>query len=91
MNIDHINGDHSDDRWENLRDVSQQMNVQNIKKAKTGSATGLLGVHRSREGNFVAQIKHLGKTKNLGTHQTPEDAHAAYLDAKRQLHPGNTL
>ena len=90
-NIEHINGDPTDDKWENLRDVSQIVNCQNRKRANRGSSTGVLGIHKSREGNYVAQIKHKGKRKTIGTFPTPEAAHLAYVNAKRQIHPGNTL
>lgn len=67
------------------------MNCQNRKRANRGSSTGVLGIHKSREGNYVAQIKHKGKRKTIGTFSTQEAAQEAYLIAKRQIHPGNTL
>lgn len=44
-NIDHINGDPSDNRWENLRDVSQSENAKNA-KVGTRNKSGVLGVSR---------------------------------------------
>lgn len=32
-----------------------------------------------------------GKQRHLGVYQTPELAHAAYVDAKRKFHPGCTI
>lgn len=32
-----------------------------------------------------------GMPLHIGTFEIAEQAHAAYLDVKRQLHPGNTL
>lgn len=38
-------------------------------------------------GRWIAQIQTNGARKYLGLHDTPELAHAAYLEAKRELHP----
>ncbi|HSV48409.1 MAG TPA: HNH endonuclease [Ramlibacter sp.] len=89
--IDHRNGDSSDDRWENLRDVTQSVNMQNLKRAPRHSSTGLLGAHRTRYGTFESTIQANKRKRRLGTFESPEEAHAAYLTAKRQDHPGNTL
>lgn len=90
-NVDHINGDQTDDRWENLRDVTQAINLQNQRRAPKHSRTGRLGVHATPDGRFTSEIK-AGKTRlRLGTHDTPDAAEAAYLKAKRTLHPGSTI
>jgi hypothetical protein len=39
----------------------------------------------------VASIRVLKKQIYLGTYDTPELAHAAYLDAKRKMHVGSTI
>lgn len=88
--IDHINGKRSDNRWVNLRSVSRSVNLQNQRVARSNNNTGLLGVTRTR-GGFGAQIAAYGEQRWIGTFQTPEAAHAAYIAAKRVLHEGNTL
>lgn len=89
--IDHINGEHSDNRIENLRDVTRGVNAQNIRRPQSGKPSALpLGVSPSR-GLFVAQIRIAGRQTNLGRFATPETAHAAYLAAKRAHHPGCTI
>ena len=87
--IDHINGDRSDNRISNLRDVSQSVNMQNVYEAKSNSKTGLRGVswHAQRR-KYTARIKVGGKYLSLGLHATPEAAHDAYMDAKRRMHEG---
>ena len=45
--IDHINGNRSDNRIENLREVSQAQNVANTKKQKNPD-TGEFGIHIDR-------------------------------------------
>jgi hypothetical protein len=88
--IDHINGVRSDNRLENLRDVSRSVNLQNQRHARSDNKAGLLGVKRARKG-FEARISADGQYLHLGTFDTPAAAHAAYLAAKRQLHKGCTL
>jgi hypothetical protein len=88
--IDHINGNKADNRLCNLRDVTANVNLQNIRRARSDNRSGLLGVARDKTG-FRAVIKVAGKQKYLGTFPTPELAHSAYLSAKRLLHEGNTL
>ena len=90
--IDHINGDKSDNRIANLRDVSRRTNQENQRKAAlSNKTTGLLGASRHRKtGKFVASIQTNRKTKYLGLYVTPEQAHEAYVKAKHQLHQGAT-
>jgi hypothetical protein len=91
--IDHINGIKSDNRIANLRAVSASTNIQNQKRARSDNKSGLLGVapHFGHPGRFTAQIHVRGKKKHLGCFDTAESAHAAYIEAKRTLHAGNTL
>lgn len=91
--IDHINGEKSDNRIENLRDVTCAANVQNKRRANANNVSfGMLGVtFDKKKGRIVAQIGHRGKHIFLGRFDSPEVAHAAYISAKRQLHEGNTL
>jgi hypothetical protein len=91
--IDHRNGIKTDNRWENLRDVSKSLNAQNIRTASPGKqSSNLLGVtFEKQSGLWKAQIGVGGKTINLGRYDTPEEAHRSYLTAKRELHAGCTL
>jgi hypothetical protein len=88
--IDHINGAKDDNRISNLREATRSENLQNQRRATRGSKTGFLGVYPSF-GKFGAQIMLAGKTRHIGTFETAEQAHAAYVRAKRELHPGGTL
>jgi hypothetical protein len=90
MQIDHINGIRDDNRIENLRLATPTVNRQNLRKALSNSSSGFLGVSPSR-GKWRSRIKVSGKFIHLGVYNTPEEAHEAYLVAKRQLHEGNTL
>jgi hypothetical protein len=84
--IDHINGDRLDNRIANLRDVSRSVNLQNQKRAKGHNRLGVLGV-RKRGNRFAARIN----DTHLGYFDSADQAHAAYLLAKRELHEGCTL
>lgn len=87
--IDHINGDRSDNRMENLRDVAPLINAQNQRAAHCGSSSGILGVSWRRDRQrWVACIKTGGRQRHLGFFLSPADAQAAYLEAKRSLHAG---
>jgi hypothetical protein len=92
--IDHINGQPGDNRLANLRDVSAQVNSHNRQKAhRNNKSTGLLGVTmRKQRGvcgpRFQARITVKGHPGiYLGTFKTAAEAHEAYLEAKRKLHP----
>lgn len=83
--IDHINGIRTDNRLVNLRNASHAQNHQNRRKAANGSRSGFLGVAFA-QGRWAATIKVRGVKVYLGTFDSPEDAHAAYITAKRKLH-----
>lgn len=88
--IDHINGVRDDNRFMNLRDVSRSINKQNTRSSYACNPSGFLGVSRHQH-LWQASIQINRKQKYLGRFKTPEEAHEAYLSAKRLLHEGNTL
>lgn len=88
--LDHEDTDPSNNKWDNLRDVTHQINCQNVRRARSTSSTGLLGVSVKRN-KFQARIEVDGVRRFLGTFATPELAHGAYVAAKRELHAGCTL
>ena len=88
--IDHKDGDRANNRWENLRVVTATENQQNRKQAQRNNASGFLGVTactNSKKNPWAARIIVGYKKLHLGVFLTPEEAHAAYLAAKRELHP----
>lgn len=88
--IDHIDGNPSNNAIENLREASESTNLQNQRKAHKSNKTGFLGVCRS-QGRYAARIRVDGKELWLGRFDTPIEAHAAYIESKRKYHKGCTL
>jgi hypothetical protein len=87
--LDHINGDRTDNRWGNLREATDAQNRQNMAKRK-GSSSNLLGVKWSKlRGKWMASITRDYVTKHLGYFADELDAHQAYIRAKASLHTFN--
>ncbi len=89
--LDHINTDRMDNRIANLREATAAENPQNQRRAHSHNKAGLLGVSETPSGRYAASIKAGGKRRYLGRYATPEEAHAAYLKAKQEMHPFGTL
>lgn len=75
--IDHINGDRTDNRLVNLRDVSHRGNQQNSPIHREGKPPGTC----KQGGRWRARIQIDGKRRHLGMFDTEEEAHAAYMRA----------
>lgn len=88
--VDHVNGCRSDNRWSNLREATRQINMQNERRARSTNRTGFLGVTK-QGGRFRASIWVNGAQRYIGSFDTPEEAHIAYVEEKRQVHKGCTL
>jgi len=93
IEIDHEDSIRHHNWISNLRECSRGENNQNLKKATIANkSTGLLGAFLNKNsGSFYSQIKKDGNYTWLGCFKTPEQAHEAYVNAKRELHPFGTL
>jgi len=85
--IDHINRCKNDNAISNLRVVSNKVNHENRFVPRADNRSGFLGVVPVH-GRFSAHIKVDGASKYLGTFNTPEKAHVAYVQAKKKMHMG---
>jgi hypothetical protein len=78
--IDHRDHNRANNRFDNLREATHAENHQNRKPTRGTT-------YERRTGRYFARI-HVGdKTIHLGTFDTEEDAHQAYLAAKAKYHP----
>ena len=90
--IDHIDGDKSNNRIANLREASHSENLQNQRIAIRSSSSGLIGASfYKRTGKWASVIKVDGKARHLGYFDTAIDAHKAYVNSKRAIHPFGML
>ena len=87
--VDHINGDRLDNRIENLRLATYSQNSANAKR-HSRNTSGLKGASRVFKrgkwtGRWQATITYRREQMYLGSFDTKEEAHAAYLEAARRL------
>jgi hypothetical protein len=82
--LDHRNGVRNDNRIDNLRLATRSQNMLNKHRPRGDNQSGFLGVvaHKNR---WRADLTVDGKQKYLGLFDTAEEAHAAYLAAKKLL------
>lgn len=82
--IDHINGDRTDNRISNLRLATHTQNSLN-RGRNSNNTSGFKGVHRNGS-KFRALICHNGTFFHLGMFSDPVEAHAAYVEASLRIH-----
>lgn len=82
---DHIDGDRSNNRFTNLRQVTRSENNENVIAPRKDNLNQLRGV--SNIGNcFFARITVNKVNHYLGSFSAAEAAHAAYVKAKTEMH-----
>jgi len=77
----------------NLREATNTQNQQNkIVANRNNKSSGILGVQLDKRScKYKASIRVDYKPIHLGYFETKEEAHEAYITAKRELHPFNTI
>ena len=76
--IDHIDGNKTNNRFDNLREVSNKQNCEN-RTAQKNNKTGYKGVSfNSRLQKFIAQIQHNNIPIYIGVFESAYEAHLAY-------------
>ena len=89
--LDHINGNRSDNRIENLRIVTKKQNAENRKKRQNKSSKFKGVCFRKDSNKWTAQIGSNYKLKHLGYFETEELAYEAYKKAAELLHTRNNV
>lgn len=85
QDTDHMNGDRSDNRRENLREASRSQNNMNSKLRSTNK-TGIRGVYESKRGRFISRVNFDGVCISLGSFSCPREAAHAYNKAAVQIY-----
>jgi hypothetical protein len=84
--VDHIDGNPSNNKISNLRDCLHNQNMQNM-STKTIAVSGLKGAYWHPICQlWQSKIRYENRTKSLGYFHTAEEAHKAYLNAKSNVH-----
>lgn len=77
--IDHINGLRDDNRFCNLRDVTQSRNMLNQKAPLQRNKVGILGISKvTRSDKYVAQFTFEGQKITVGYFRDPHEAKREY-------------
>ena len=82
--VDHINGNKTDNRRENLRICTRRENAHNQRKPL--NKVGYQGISLTANGKFRARISVEGKEVNLGCYYTLSEAIEARLSAERKYY-----
>ena len=84
--VDHVNGDKTDNRFENLREATKSQNGMNT-NIRCTNTSGFKGVsYHKASGKWVAQAKLNYKHYYLGIYPTAEEASAVYNDFVKTHH-----
>ncbi len=80
--IDHVDGNGLNNKWDNLKNVSDEGNQRN-KRLYACNKSGVSGVY-ARHGKWTAHIRVNSKLKHLGSFASIEDATAARRSAEER-------
>jgi hypothetical protein len=86
IQVDHIDGDRSNNLISNLREANNAQNNRNTGLRSTNT-TGFKGVHYNKlNKNYNARITVNYKNIHIGCFKTAEEAHEAYKRVASELH-----
>ena len=82
FDIDHEDGDTSNNKWSNLRLATRSDNCTN-RPVNRNNRLGLKGVYYVSNGKYK-KFRAEFRCKHIGYYDTPEEAHQAYLQVSTQ-------
>jgi hypothetical protein len=86
LQIDHADCDSTNNTWCNLRIATSSQNRFN-QKLTVANTSGFKGVSWDKRcGKWLAKITYQHMKVRVGLFDTPEEAHAAYVEAAQRLH-----
>ena len=89
--VDHIDGNPPNNKYTNLREVPQVLNLQNMRKVRASSKSGTMGISWcARDQTWRARISVNGVRKTFYNKDRAK-LEQTYIEQKRKLHPGCTL
>lgn len=88
--LDHIDGNPSNNKIENLREATDAQNMQNQRRPRINNKLGVQGVYKVKN-RFRAVLTTNGKSKHIGYFATADEAHDAYVLEKRKMHEFSTI
>lgn len=83
--VDHKNHNRSDNRIENLRAADNSFNIWNS-RISSANSSGVKGVRITSSGKFEARVAVHGKTIQVGTFHTIEEAEMALRSVREKEH-----
>lgn len=83
--LDHIDGNHLNNRIENLREATQMQNTWNQKISKNNKS-GVKGVHKCKSGKWLAQCMVNGKRHTIGRFIDISEAEKAMESFRKANH-----
>lgn len=88
LQVDHANGDRTDNSRDNLRVASQNQNVFNTLSSVANplEMRGVVKIPNSKKRSWYAAIQFQGKKEYLGSFSSPKEASDAYNKRGRELH-----
>ena len=86
LDVDHVDGDRTNNSWLNLRIGTRSQNLCNRPK-QSNNTSGFKGVSFfTPKGKWRAVLTYQGVSHHLGYFATPEEASLAYAEASRKIH-----
>jgi hypothetical protein len=81
--VDHADGNSLNDGFSNLIDGGMSWNGRNRREVRARS--GYVGAYPASNGRWMSTVQVCGRTKYLGTYNTPQEASAAYLAVRDEF------